>query len=88
LTVKGLIEILQTKDPDMPVAGRAGSDWCEADAVEELELVDRGGWISEPYPLPPAQHTFRSAAHESDHYRMVQMHHDDEARKRPYLVIS
>jgi hypothetical protein len=95
--VGDLIKKLQDVDPNTPVAGVAGSDYCEATEVTYVDLVERGGWLSLPTPLPhqpnPDEIWFKKHPEffpqAEENYRFnLQRHHDDEAKKKTHLFIG
>jgi len=57
MTVKELIEILQSKPQDIPVAYRCYSEWCllESDdiGVQPLCLPRADGWVHDARPDKP-----------------------------------
>jgi hypothetical protein len=85
MTTDQLIELLK-QHPGKEVATTSGSDYCEADRVDIIELVPRVGWLSPPAPLPTDEQ--RKVWVNADWQRIIKRAEDDQIAKKEYVYIG
>lgn len=96
MTCEQLIDALSKWPSKMRVVIPCHSDYIEVDAVSEVEIVERGGYVSMPFywsepPFPEKrsdESSFDYNQRVQGHYRLKKLYMEDQAKKSTCLRLE